>query len=596
MGTNLRPHEQFRVYRRIQQTSNPMSTSLSKTLSLIVALALLLLHIPATSEAETNASPSPVAISASAGERMYRDGLLPSGEAIQAFVKGDLPVPGTAFSCASCHLRGGMGATEGGVFTPPITGQLLFQPFKVLFKGLVQKYYSFPDRRPAYNDTTLAEVIRSGTTPTNTHLNDVMPRYMLDDAEMVVLISYLRTLSAQPAAGVSETTIHFATIITDDVSNEEQAALLEPLQQYINIKNNQASAYKINSGRKSRQMVENMLVSKELSTRNISLSVWQLHGSSNTWRKQLDDYYRSEPVFALLGGISNGSWHIIHTFCEDNKLPCLFPQTDLPVVSASDWYTLYLSKGYVQEGQAAAQFINRTDGDISKGSILQLVRKSPAGNALAAGFMQTISEQREVTTLDISTNEQLTADFLIKAITSAKPGIVVLWDDIDGVTALKGIMTHKNKPQAFFVSGRYLGGKLLSLPESLRSSTYITYPYTFAKATVPGSMGSRILVEDESSWNISSPQLHSYNRAKEIRDNTETLTQLLTMALMDMRGTYSRDVFFDAIGMLQDQPSNVYARLSFGPGQRFASKGCYIVQLTPGITPGLTKKSPWVIH
>jgi mono/diheme cytochrome c family protein len=573
-----------------------MSTTLSKILSLIVALSLLILHIPSISDAETNSSPSPAVISISAGERMYRDGLLPSGEPIQAFVKGDLPVPGTAFSCASCHLRGGMGATEGGVFTPPVTGQLLFQPFKALYKGLVQKYYAFPDRRPAYDNLTLAEVIRSGTTPTRSQLNDVMPRYMLEDSDMAVLIEYLRTLSSQPAAGVSETTLRFATIITDDVSTEERAALLEPLQQYFNIKNNQASAYKINSGRKSRQMAENMLISKELSTRNLSLSVWQLHGSSNTWRKQLDDYYRNEPVFALLGGISNGSWHVIHTFCEENKIPCLFPQTDLPVTSATDWYTLYLSKGYVQEGQAAAQFINRADGDISKGNILQLVKTTPTGNALAAGFMQTISEQRKVTTVAINAHEHLTVDFLVKAIASTKPGIVVMWDDIDGVTALKSIMTNKKKPQALFVSGRYLGNKLLSLPESLRSSTYITYPYTFAKATVPGSMGSRILVEDESTWNLLSSQIHSYNRTKEIRDNTETLTQILTMALMDMRGNYSRDVFFDAIGMLQDQPSNVYARLSFGPGQRFASKGCYIVQLTGSNTPSLARKSSWVIH
>ena len=39
-----------------------------------------------------------------------------------------------------------------------------------------------------------------------------------------------------------------------------------------------------------------------------------------------------------------------------------------------------------------------------------------------------------------------------------------------------------------------------------------------------------------------------------------------------------------------------YERLSFGPGQRYAAKGCYIVQLTHGANPALVKKSDWVIH
>jgi hypothetical protein len=45
-----------------------------------------------------------------------------------------------------------------------------------------------------------------------------------------------------------------------------------------------------------------------------------------------------------------------------------------------------------------------------------------------------------------------------------------------------------------------------------------------------------------------------------------------------------------------DQEVPLFERLSFGPGQRYASKGCYIVQLSKGEKPGLIKKSDWVIH
>jgi hypothetical protein len=52
----------------------------------------------------------------------------------------------------------------------------------------------------------------------------------------------------------------------------------------------------------------------------------------------------------------------------------------------------------------------------------------------------------------------------------------------------------------------------------------------------------------------------------------------------------------DIIGMCGDMKDSPYERLSFGPGQRYASKGCYIVQLTPGPNPAVVKKSAWVIH
>ena len=86
-----------------------------------------------------------------------------------------------------------------------------------------------------------------------------------------------------------------------------------------------------------------------------------MKGPAETWRVQLEEYNRKEPAFALLGGITNGSWKPIHQFSEDNRIPCIFPNTDFPVISDKDWYTLYLSKGYYQEGEGAARYLNSKD-------------------------------------------------------------------------------------------------------------------------------------------------------------------------------------------------------------------------------------------
>jgi len=529
------------------------------------------------------------------GERMYREGLLPSGEPMQAYVKGDLPVPGTAFTCVSCHLRSGLGSVEGGVVTPPTNGDKLFQPFQLLFKGLEQKYFPLPPRRPAYTDVTLAEVIRSGTTPAGGALNDVMPRYFLEDGDMEDLLFYLKELSSRYSPGISAASLHFATVITDGVNPEDRDAMLAPLEQYIAIKNNQAKAYKA-PGNRSRQMAENMLVSKELATRSVTLSRWVLKGPPQTWRKQLEEYNRREPAFALLGGISSGEWKPVHDFSEENHVPCLFPMTDLPVVSETDWYTLYPSKGYYQEGEAAARYLH-ADGVVPEGgAVVQIMRDSPEGKALATGFRQAWLDAGHPapTTVTLGAAQTVTGD-LLRGITAKKPAAIMVWDGPEMLPALQALATAENRPASVFISARYLDKGLWSVPDQVRPFTYITYPHTFALNVAYSSMGSAKLQEDRQKT-LNRANVLIKSKAQEMASLGASLTQLLTMALMDMRGNYYRDTFFDVIGMVADQPSSVFGRLSFGPGQRYASKGCYVVQLSEGPTPELVKKSDWVIH
>lgn len=118
------------------------------------------------------------------------------------------------------------------------------------------------------------------------------------------------------------------------------------------------------------------------------------------------------------------------------------------------------------------------------------------------------------------------------------------------------------------------------MPEQLRDMTAITYPFR--------------LPADEKRYERLIDQNLS-EEAKRIQSRAYSMLQVLTQALRDLKGDFYREYLFDVIGMRPDIDSTLYERLSFGAGQKYASKGCYVVQLTKGSKPEFIKKSEWVI-
>lgn len=510
-----------------------------------------------------------------------------------AFIRGDVEVDSTAFSCSSCHLRAGLGSFEGGVVTPPTTGSKLYKPYRrppslgdtpdrvgrYIYARTVQE-------RPAYTRESLATSLRFGTDPAGQVFNDVMPRYPLNDRDMSIMIAYLEHLSSEASPGATPEEFSFATIISDDVSQEDRQALLGPLQSFIDEKNQQLELY-----RKFIQSGYVPTLDMKDSFRKASLDIWELKGPSGTWQAQLSSYYRTRPVFAVLGGISNQEWRPVHDFCEAERLPCLFPITDFPVVSDNAWYTYYFNKGLYQEGEAVGRYLSGQESVTAGTSVLQVVQDSPAGRALQAGFQKGLNPlQPPVLTTVTRTADQLRdRAALASLLTQFRPEVLLLWTDAGLITHLPDLTERMGEKGSIFVSSGYLGKKTTVIAESVRSRVFISYPYRLSPY-----VGGRDGVRDA---NI--PML---SRAGEIGDRrvasrtTTMLTLALTRGLNLIYDNLYRDHLLDVMSMQMDLIVRDYERLSFGPGQRYASKGCYIIQLGPGPEPALLQKSGWVIQ
>jgi hypothetical protein len=551
----------------------------------IVAL-ILAPAIPA--EEDAGSATQPVA-SHDAGWRMYHEGINPDGEAMVATVQGDIPVDGTMFTCASCHLRSGLGSLEGSVITLPTNWGWLRRPLvgnemSELARERLPEQLQQDEFRPAYDDKTLARAIRMGKDPNGREFDLVMPRYALDKAEMDTLIAYLKRLSADWSPGVTDTTLHFATVIAGDAGQADQDAMLAVLQAHVRDHNSQ-----VRHEDERRRRGPYYKQEKWEPYRRWELHIWRLGGDPGSWPKQLAENYSKQPVFALIGGIAEGEWRPIHEFCEEHEIPSLFPVTDFPVISESDWYTLYFSKGHYQEGEAVARYLRRADDPLHDAPVLQVFRDTPEGRALARGLREARETVRMPAPAErpIGPDEKFTPKMLKGIVSQNEGAVIALWVPGADLPALDALIGGP-RPPALFLSATLLGDAVAGVPEGIRDLTLITHPTAFPE----NKTRTRLAIER---WlSIREIPLTNYD----VQAKMYFVGWNLAMQIKMMRDEFYRDYFLDITDMMRDQDYavGVYERLSFGPGQRYASKGCYLVGLTDGPEPHLEKKSGWVVH
>jgi Periplasmic binding protein len=517
------------------------------------------------------------------GERMYRTGILPSGKPMPVAMEGGVSLPGMTFACASCHTRSGLGTMEEGRWILPINGKNLFRPLYRYFPGLspsereeLPLRFRTRELRPAYTEATLSTAIRKGVDPNGRVFSPVMPKYTLSNHDMTTLIDYLKELSSQPSPGSTETNIALATVITDDVAQADRDAMLESLDGSVRGHNLLGDS----PGDMRRMLSMGIMF---LNFRRWTLAHWVLTGPPNTWRSQLEDFYRAQPVFALVGGFSNDSWKPIHQFCEDHQIPCILPITDLPQISPTDYYTVYFTKGYYQEGEAVARYLTKTLDSKRPWNLVQILGSGPAATALAAGFQSAWDSDggKAVQTINLEVGQPLTTESLLRLVPKGRDTVLMVWTGPDSYGAMSSLAASRNRPALVFLSSTLLGGRLWDLPLEARPFTYFSYPYREPgpRTLAPKMAGQRPTVVNK--------EYRANDRR--IASKTGTVVALLADALMRMEQNFYRDHLLDQIDMTQAQEQTDYELLNFGPGQRYLSESCYIMRLSEGPNPMLIR-------
>jgi hypothetical protein len=527
------------------------------------------------------AAPGPAAPAnqaAAPGERIYRQGIVPGGGQLlgaRDVGAGVASIAGAAAACVNCHRRSGLGSVEGDIVVPPIIAKYLYRNRAANIEDLTLPHV--PGWTPnawTYTDATLASAIRTGVRPNGEPMNPLMPHYTLDDASMTVLIDYLKTLTSQPAPGVTDTTLHFATIVTPDADPLEKRAMLEVLERFFAVQQNVIAA-ETRPLRASREIMYRV-------TRRWQLHVWELTGAPEGWEEQLNRHMRVEPVFAVISGLGRSEWRPVHRFCERNAVPCLLPNIDLPVVAEDDFYPVYFSRGVLLESDLIATQLASRDGPTLK-RLVQVYRPDDIGAAAAA----QLEAQARALGLAVVRRPLPPAALhpQAKDLVQATAGLgagdaLVLWLRAADLALLPG----RPPKTPVYASGLMAGLEAAPLPAGWRADTRLTYPFD------PPNL-RRVRMNFPLGWfKVQGIAV----TAERIQTNTYLSCIILSETLGHMLDSFVPEYLLERMEMMLGRRlvNGYFPRLGLAPRQRFASKGGYLVHLSGD--NGVAVASDWI--
>ena len=489
-----------------------------------------------------------------AGQAIYRDGVLASGKLLTGLGAAGVLRQGRDAACVACHRRSGFGMAEGEVVARPITAPDLFEASAAAAATPRIAHQLGTRRRPVYDAATLAAALRSGIDASGRPLHSTMPRYALDGADMAALQAYLKTLYAAPDPGVDEGDIHLATVIQPDVAPARRQAMLDVLRAFVRDKN---AGVRSELARRTGGAMR-----MHRAYRSWVLDVWELAGAPGEWGAQLDDYYRRQPVFALVGGIGELGWQPVQDFSERERVPCILPLTSVPGTSAPNFYTVYFSRGIALEAEALASRLGAAK------KVIQVFRPGQAASMAAAAALRAGLPAAGARLQDLALAAPMNDAQWRKLV--GTNAVLVLWL---GERDLPAHLPERRRPT--WLSATLLDGAAAPAGRQIG----ITSPWE-----LPPLRDAR--VRRSTDW-LRARGLAQTQSELPVQVNTLYAITMVGEALSHLMDSFSRDYFVETVehDVATTSLSSFYPPLTLGPDQRHASKAVYLLPAVELVVP-----------
>jgi hypothetical protein len=180
--------------------------------------------------------------------------------------------------------------------------------------------------------------------------------------------------------------------------------------------------------------------------------------------------------------------------------------------------------------------------------------------------------------------KELPASDVAKVLGEATPGeVLVLWLRPDDIAVLGNV---QDVPSAVFISGLMGGLERMPLPPDWRERTLLAYPFDLPEHR-------RIGVDFARGW-FSIRRIPVVD--EQVQADTYLACGLLAETLSHMADTFVRDYLIERMQSMIERRivTGYYPHLALASGQRFASKGGYIVKLASGKAKDVITASEWI--
>jgi Cytochrome c len=563
------------------------------------------------------------------GQRLYNQGVRADGSAMTGNRPNQTRVSGADAACVNCHRRSGMGQVEGDAMVPPINGTYLYAPAGDKPVATMDPHVSkmFNQAHPPYTAEAFSNAVRNGINNRGRLMKNLMPHFDLNAVELDALSAYLKQLSSQWSPGVTLTTVHFATVITPEVSPLRRKTFIEMMRRIVRQKNGSTVTGKQERTRHHMVSAAEMTLGTE---RNWTLDIWELQGAPETWDAQLNQHYSAKPVFALLSGLSDSNWQPVHDFCDQKRVPCWFPSVDVPGNGFSN-YDLYFSAGVKLEAEVLAHHL-RNNAQAPK-SLVQIYRDRGAAATAALALKSALADSSIVTQGLTLRSDLEPLDALRQVLAQIKPqDSAVFWLEANDLVLLNQLAP---KARNNYFSMRIAKGGVENLNPAWRANTHVIYPYELPALRAKNldyfhswlGMGKMALVDEAMqsevffAMNFMSDTLsemlsnfyrdylveraeNMLGKREGIKSEQETRDRvalgregdlLRKLGPMTMTEAARIQIPSQAEGHIKSLGTTMYPNLNLAPDQRFASKGGYVVRFVDAAGKGLIAESDFIV-